>query len=346
MRASLRILPGGERMQRWQGAALALVLCTGCLKPLVDDKPGYSRYVMPAGTPVPSAYDDPLLLRKIDLNDGEASPAVPLKTGFAAGQTISYWDFGVAKRAVSPAYGIADCGDQGPVQRPNHPLIVDNVPGDTDYSAYRAILWGCATPKFQDEVVDSLDAFNDAIDLGLITDPTGAPATLWYNQPIVNRDVGLAFMTPGLVQPALPAYYRGSVVLFHDLSQQEGAFVINPMAPLPTNNVYELVKPGSMMPSRVIFSTPYRMADGVTVNPGYSPSWIVVTLTMKPQMVPMGMDANAALDALIATLTNADDLVTVGMNNTVTVKNTSAVASATVTTNRVNRAFYVKEPTP
>ncbi|MDB4974525.1 MAG: hypothetical protein JWN48_2866 [Myxococcaceae bacterium] len=332
-------------MQRWQGAALAVVLLSGCLDAMSKDEPGYSRYVQPAGTPVPSAYDDPLLLRKIDLNDGESSPSVMLKNGFAAGQALQYWDFGVAKRAVAPAYGIADCDGQGGVTpHVDSPVIVDNIPGDNDYSAYRATLWGCVTPKYKNEVIDSLDAFNDAIELGLITDPTGAPATRWYNQPIVNKDVALALV--GSAQAPSIAYYRGSAVFYHDLSKQEGSFNLDPMAGgFKTGNVYELVKPGSMTPARVIFSQPYRNTDG-SINPNYTPSWIVVTLSLKAQMVPMGGDANAALDTLIASLTNADDLVTVGMNNAVTVKNTAAIASATVTTNRVNRSFYVGEPPP
>jgi hypothetical protein len=338
-------------MQRWQGAALATVLCTGCLDSLVDDEPGYSRYVQPADASVPSAYDDKLLNRKIDLNDAESPPTVPLKNGFAAGQAIRYWDFGVAKRAAAPAYGLASCADGKviPVPVSEHPVIVDNIPGDNDYSSFRSFQWACKTPKYSGEIIDSLDAFNDAIDLGLITDPTGTPATTWANNPIVGKDVAMAFSAM-LNKPPLPAYYRGTKVLFHDLQQQEGLFTIDPMAGIKTGNVYELVKPGQMTPARVIFSTPYLNPDGSgTRNPNYTPNWIVVTLQLKAPIVAAGTDpitAATAFDVLIDSLTNADDLVTVGMNNAVTVKNTMVVNSATVTTNRVNRAFFVKDYTP
>lgn len=328
-------------MQRWQGAALALVLCTSCLDPLTGDKPGYSRFVMPAGTTVPSAYADPLLTRKIDLNDGVSSPAVPLKDGFAAGVAVKYWDFGAAKK-MAPAYGLADCSSGAPVPLDGVPIVVDNVPGDTDYSAYRGYQWACITAKYQQErpVISSLDALNDAIELELVLDPTGVPASSWVNQPIVNANVGLTFPS-GYVQPAKTAYYRGTQVLYHDMVTQEGAFAVDPTGIKP-GNVYELVKPGSMTPSRVIFSQPLKNADG-SPNPKYVPSWFVVTLTLKAQQGADPMAAAAALDALIATLNNADDLVTVGMNNAITVKNTMAIQSATVTTTRVNRPFQVND---
>lgn len=328
-------------MQRWQGAALALVLCTSCLDPLTSDTPGYSRFVLPAGATVPSAYADPLLTRKIDLNDGVTMPAVALKDGFAAGAAIKYWDFGVAKK-VGAAYGLADCSGGAPVPLDGVPIVVDNIPGDTDYSPYRAPQWACVTAKYQQEkpVISSLDALNDAIDLGLIADPTGTPATTWMNLPIVSANVGLTFPS-GYVQPAKTAYYRGKAVLYHDMQTQEGTFTVDPMG-IKSGNVYELVKPGSMTPVRVIFSQPYKGADG-NRNPAYAPSWIVVTLTLKAQQGADPMAAAAALDALIATLNNADDLVMVGMNNSVTVKNTMAIQSATVTTTRTNRPFQIND---
>jgi len=323
-------------MQRWQGAALAVVLCTGCLDPLVEDEPGYSRYIKPQGTVVPSAYADLQINRKIDLNDGATMPMVALKNGFAAGEAVRYWDFGVGKRSAAPAYGLARCGGDMPMPI-EHPVIVDNIPGDTDYSPYRAFQWACVTDKYQNEVVSSLDAFNDAIDLGLVLDPTSQPATTWINQPIVNANVGAGLPSGPKISKA---FYRGTELQFYDMQSQEGTFSYSAM-PVPTANVYELMKPGSMMPARVIFAQPYRdPANPAARNPAYSPAWLVITVTLKAQA-----DA-AALDALIETLKAESDLVTVGMNNALTVKNTMAIASAVATTNRVNRPFLVTEVAP
>jgi hypothetical protein len=319
-------------MQRWQGAALALVWCAGCLDPLVEDDPGYSRWVKPSGTVIPSAYLDLQINRKIDNNDGASMPSVALKAGFAGGVSVSWWDLGVAKRSAAPAYGIARCTPEGVQPIVEHPVIVDNIPGDSDYSPYRAIQWACVLPKYNGEVISSLDAFNDAIDLGLIDDPSGKMTDAWVNQPIVNQNVAGGLPMGPL---ASTAYYRGQTVFYYDMQTQEGTFTFDAM-PVVTGNVYEIVKPGQMAAARVIFSQPYAdPVDPSMRNSKYSPSWLVVTVTLKAQP-----DA-AAFDAVIDTLKAESDLVTVGMNNALTVKNTMVIASAVATTNRVNRTFVV-----
>jgi hypothetical protein len=108
-----------------------------------------------------------------------------------------------------------------------------------------------------------------------------------------------------------------------------------------TGNVYEILKPGSMAPVKVIFSQPLRLPDG-TRNPQYTPAWIQVTVTLKAPSVtpPNDMAAlNAAYEAVLAGLSKESDLVTVGMNNALTVANPAVIQSAVATTNRVNRPF-------
>ncbi|HEY6877251.1 MAG TPA: hypothetical protein VI299_04490, partial [Polyangiales bacterium] len=165
-------------MQRWQGAALAgVLLCGGCIDGMVDDSPGYSRWIEAPGAMPPPVTDDITSFRKIDVNDGVTKPAAMPKPGWADGAQVMYWDFGTGKRGTSPAYAIVRCGPDGKMEptTPEHPVIVDSIPGDSDYSPYRAFQYACVTDKYKNEVIPSLDAFNDAIDLGLITDPTGKP---------------------------------------------------------------------------------------------------------------------------------------------------------------------------
>jgi len=321
-------------MQRWQGAALAVVFCAGCLEPLVDDDPGYSRWVRPANTPIPSAYDDLQINRKIDLNDGATVPTgmttgtVALKNGFAAGQPVQYWDFGAGKRSASAVYDVIRCGEGPPI---DHPLITDTIPGDTDYSPFRSLYAACATAKYNGEVIASLEAFNDAIDLGLIQDPSGAMPGSWVNAPIVAANVAALLPMGG---KASEAYYRGARVFYFDLQQQEGRFPYTAM-PVVTGNVYEVVKPGSMAPTKVIFAQPpWDPADSTKQNPAYSPAWLVVTVTLTA--------AAAADETMIGNLKAESDLVTVGMMNALTVKDKAVVASAVVTMNRVNRPFLFK----
>lgn len=286
----------------------------------------------PANTPIPSAYEDLQINRKIDLNDGASVPTgmmsgtVALKNGFAAGQPLQYWDFGVGKRSASAVYDVIRCGEGPPIE---HPLITDTIPGDTDYSPYRSLYAACATAKYNGEIIPSLEAFNDAIDLGLIQDPP-MPG-VWINVPIVAANVA-----GGLPMGDKPreAYYRGARLWFYEMPLQEGVFTYNAM-PVPTGNVYEVVKPGSMAPTKVIFSQPpWDPADPSKQNPSYSPSWLVVTVTLTA--------AAAADETMIANLKAESDLVTVGMMNMLTVKDKAVVASATATTNRVNRPFLFK----
>jgi hypothetical protein len=333
-------------MQRWHEAALAVVLlCGGCLDSMVGDQPGYSRFILPPMSMPPLATDDVTTLRKIDVNDGVAKPGIMPKVGWAAGEQLMYWDFGAGKSRATVAYVIATCNG-GPPAPTEHPVIVDSIPGDSDYSPYRALLFACTTDKYNGEILPSVDAFNDAIDLGLITDPTGSNATYWVDQPITTGiDVPLV---GGLPTQSRLAFYRGTTVSYQTMEPQEGPNMFDGAMPVLTGNVYEILKPGSMAPVKVIFSQPGRLPDGGR-NPQYTPAWIQVTVTLKAPSVtpPNDMAAlAAAYDTILAGLTKESDLVTVGMNNALTVANTSIIQSAVATTNRVNRPFVFAPGAP
>jgi hypothetical protein len=350
-------------MQRWQGAALAVVLCSGCLEPLVEDEPGYSRYVLPEGTPVPSAYDDLQINRKVDTNDGVTAPVIAPKPGFADGQPVQYWDFGASKRSAGAAYGLADCTTGEPVPLPGVPFIVDSIPGDADYTPFRWIQWACITPKYNREIVSSFDAMSDAVDLGLITDPTGTPGPYFVNCPVVTPTAELGFaaraVAPGVV------YYKGKAARCHSFETQEGRFAYVAPPPggsasfsVPTPNVYEVVKSGSTTVSRVVFAKGYDdPANPGTRNPAYSPNWLVITVELKatadkpPVVPPEGPEPSpedlaklclTTPDATLPLLLKESDLVKVGMNNMLT-PNNPCVAKVTATMNRVNRPFLVRE---
>jgi hypothetical protein len=128
-------------------------------------------------------------------------------------------------------------------------------------------------------------------------------------------------------------------VLYFDMQTQEGPFPYSAM-PVPSPNVYEIVKPTSlMMPIKVIFSKTFAdPADPSKKNPAYSPNWLVVTVVLTM--------AAAADDAVIASLKAESDLVTVGPMNMLTVKDKNVVTSAVATMNRVNRPFLVTPVAP
>ena len=323
-------------MQRWQGAALGVALCSGCLEPMVDDDPGYSRYVLPPGSAVESAYADLQINRKIDMQDGINPPAVMLKTGFAGGQEVKYWDFGAAKRSAAHAYALASCTPDGqPLPDAavgRYPIIIETIPGDTDYSPYRAINWVCTTDKYKDEVISSSDALNDAIDLGLVRDPR--PADIWVHVPVIGQGVEIA--GAGQPRPALTAYYKGKSVLYTSFEDQEGRFPYE-AKPLPAPNVYDIVIQGSTNVVRTVFAQPL-MKDGAK-NPAYSPQWSLYTVTLKPEMDEA---KNAAeLDAI----RNESDLVTLNMMGVPMAKPMTRVTmvTANMTTSRVNRPLMKPE---
>jgi hypothetical protein len=332
-------------MQRWQGAALAVALCSGCLEPLVDDDPGYSRYVLPPGSPVASGYADLQINRKIDLNDGVGAGVVPLKTGFADGKEVKYWDLGTAKRAAAPAYALARCGPDGTAlpgsKLSQWPVIMETIPGDSDYSMYRAVSWVCLTDKYRDEVIPSSDALNDAVELGLVTDPRAAD--FWVNLPVVAQGVELAGTAGN--RPPQRAFYKGKEILLHEFDDQEGRMPYKAGENIKVGNVYEIVKSGAMGVVRVIFSQPIER-DGVR-NPDYSPQWMFYTVTLKA-LVVSGMTTleaeQAKENADIESWTQESDIVSVNPMTGAPTPKASRVLSVTAsaTTPRVNRPFVVQ----
>ena len=324
-------------MQRWQGAALAVALCSGCLDPMVGDQPGYSRLVAPQGTTIASAYEDPLLARKIDMNDGVGMGPIAIKTGYAAGGEVKYWELGLARRAA-PAYVLVDGFDR-PLP---HPPILESIPGAADYSPFRAIYIARITPKYAGQLVTSVEALDDAIDLGLVLEPTAA--TTWRNWPVVNQNVELSLGSSAR-RPS-EAYYDGKVVLFHQFADQEGEFA-NPSM-IPAGYVFEIVRsdaPTTVL--RTIFSAAFRAADG-SRNPLYSPLWMPVTVTLKPTDATDSA-ARQQEDLEISSWTKDTDVVMYGgPNNAPVKKEGSRVASITVgaASARVNRPFLINEVVP
>ena len=326
-------------MQRWQGAALAVALCSGCLDPMVGDQPGYSRLVAPQGTPIALAYDDPLIARRIDMNDGVGMGPIPIKTGYAAGSEVKYWELGAARRAA-PAYVLVECAFNRPRVPLMHPPIFESIPGEADYSPYRAIYEACITPEYAGQLVTSVQALDDAIDLGLVLEPV--TATTWRNWPVVNQNVELSLgsttRTPGA------AYFEGKVVHFHQFADQEGEFP-NP-GTMATGFVFEVVRsdaPTTIV--RTIFSNGFRAPDG-SKNPAYSPVWTPVTVTLKP-LDPTDANARQQEDADVSSWTKDTDIVTYSADkNPVPMKKEgSRVAPLTIAaaTARVNRPFLVNE---
>ncbi|MEJ7597410.1 MAG: hypothetical protein WKG01_05825 [Kofleriaceae bacterium] len=202
-----------------------LVLCfAGCdIGPRVIDRAtpdadqgGYLN-LLPAGTPVPGVDSDAELLVQIRVNDGlsdtalMASGGVVLRgTGKAGGATVRFWNFGPAAvdgnfALVSSLYVIGT--DEAGVFTPlaEHPRVIDTLPGDPRHSAIRRVINVPVTDKYRGELITTIAALGEAIELGLVGDPV--PDGTWVNLPVVLPGTSLEVGDP--TPPVLPTQVFG-----------------------------------------------------------------------------------------------------------------------------------------
>ncbi len=165
---------------------------------------GGPRFVLPADAAVPSIADNDERVSQIRIFDGlddkslaAANGVVMLTPGKAAGVAVKYWSFGpvpVIDGVISAAllYVFADDIGGVLVARTDHPMLIDSIPGDPRYSAIRRVVLVPVSPTYAGQRITSVDALREAIDLGLVGEPT--PAGVWRNMPVVppgtRLDVG------------------------------------------------------------------------------------------------------------------------------------------------------------
>jgi len=191
------------------------------------------RYVLPPGTAVPSIADSAELVIQIRLNDGLSDSALAASggvlaraSGKAAGATVMYWNFGAAPMSgnyavTAPLYVLVDSdGAGGWIPRADHPALIDSLPGDVRYSPIRRIIYVPVTASYAGQVLTSVDALAEALDLGLVAEPV--PAGTWRNMPVVPPDTKLE--VGGTVAPVLPTevYGRGFRVTLFALGSDRG----------------------------------------------------------------------------------------------------------------------------
>ncbi len=191
------------------------------------------RFVLPAGSAVPSVADDAELLTQIRLNDGLSDSALASNGGVLArsagksgGATVMYWNFGAAPMAgnfavTAPLYVLVDSdGNGGWIPRTDHPYLIDSIPGDVRYAAIRRVVYVPVTTSYAGELLTSVDALAEAISLGLVAEPV--PAGTWRNMPVVPPDTKLE--VGGGAPPAEPleVYGRGYRVTLFPLGGDRG----------------------------------------------------------------------------------------------------------------------------
>jgi hypothetical protein len=171
-------------------ASLPLLLGGCLLDPLVEDEPGTSVYILPAGAEVPSVADEPELVHQIIVHDGlddgdleDAGGVVPLLAGWSGGAAVGYWDFGSAPRIGALVYVLVEDTGDGPVPIADHPPLYDSLPGDAVYSPIRRIQHVAVTSAYRGELLTTVRALTDAVELGLVEEPV--TTGLWIDAPVV-----------------------------------------------------------------------------------------------------------------------------------------------------------------
>jgi hypothetical protein len=188
-------------------AAVASIGLAGCtLDPLVDDDPAVSLHVLPPGSEVPSVAEDSELVYQILVHDGlddaplvEAGGVVAPKVGFAGGAQIAYWSFGNAPKIGAQLYVLMERGGGAPRRVSFHPYLVDTMPGDAAYSPFRRIQHVFVTDLYDGELITTMRALTDAVELGLVEPPVTTQT--WMNAPMVAPGTTLEVGRPAPEEP-------------------------------------------------------------------------------------------------------------------------------------------------
>jgi hypothetical protein len=227
-------------------AAALIAACTaalgllGCLERAGPGRPGYSAELRDSRDKIPSLESDELLANQVDGDDGIELDQTALRTGFAAGEQVYFWDLGsTALRAASlePLWTFRRRARGGTDEQVDHPDLIDSVPGDDNYSPLRARFIVYVTGTYGGERIPSLRALEDAIELGLIEEP--APADHFVHRPVALQTARLPTPDGGELAPE-PVYYRGMVAHQFRLGGDDERVRPIPMGPLRTPNLYLL----------------------------------------------------------------------------------------------------------
>lgn len=315
-----------------------------------DAVPG-SKYVLPAGTPVPPIADAPELASQIRIFDGLSDSALAAaggvlvrQTGKAGGATVRFWSFGAARIvdgfvASSPVYVLADPdGAGGFTPRVAHPLLLDSLPGDPGYSAIRRIVYVPVTPKYAGEILTSTAALDEALALGLVGDPV--PAGTWRNMPVIASGTKLEVSATLPAVAATEVYARGYRVELFSLG---GALGLQPLR----NNV-PLAAQESRLLSGVTSGSPPVLPTALDAQPVFQLGIPVAAPTTAPNYSPIVTELDVRLASGVAPAAVMGDaqLFTRGSNGSISGYLTDNVASFTLTTTVSNKQIQFVDGEP
>jgi hypothetical protein len=270
---------------------LIALSCAACLERADTEPPGYSSFVVPPGGEVRTLERTMAAKMKLDLNDGLTSP-VPLRTGYAGGQEVQYWDLGQAPTSAEPMWIIARSNGSSSQYITTHPPVIESIPGETAYSPIRLLFDVFVTDRYSGEHFPSLRAIEDGVELGLLEPPKAND--LFTNCVVTLQATEFEFPPDVEPRPTTAAYYKDRIVYqfcVGDLMSGSGTFAARMGAPVfgnafllrrenevPTldESVFkaDLNSDGDQLDSNVVF-------DSVPGDSGYTSLWknldVVVT---------------------------------------------------------------------
>ncbi len=266
-------------MKTLLAAALGLALA-GCLDPLVDDAPTTSVHILPPGSTVPRVDTDAELVHQIAVHDGlddgplaDAMGVIARKAGMAGGVAVNYWSFGPATKIGAALYVLVD-GSGAPI---DHPWLFDAMPGDPGYSAIRRIQHVTVTAAYRGEVLPTVRALADAIELGLVLEPVSTG--LWLDAPVVppgtTLDVGTD-LPPAPPREVIANGYRVDAFVFG------GDLGVQPLksGAIPTAQASQLRAAGSLkLLDAPVFQLPVPTAPATEAA-----TWMPIVVLLEVQL--------------------------------------------------------------
>jgi hypothetical protein len=319
--------------------------------PPPTDAPDGPRFVLPPGTAVPSIADNAELVTQIRLNDGLSDNALASNggvlarsTGKAGGATVMFWNFGAAPMSgnfavTSPLYVLVDSdGGTGWIPRTDHLPFIDAIPGDAVYSPIRRVIYVPVTASYAGEVLTSIDALSEALELGLVAEPV--PAGTWRNMPVVPPDTKLE--VGGAAPPVLPTevYGRGYRVTLFPLGGDRGT--------QPLRNGSMPVGQESRLFSGVATGTPPTLPAGsdaqVVFQYGIPAAPPATAFNYTPLVTQL--DVRLANGVAPATIMNDPQLFARTATGGISAYYVDSVASYSVTTTVSNKQLQFQEGQP
>lgn len=254
-------------MKPW--SMIVPIALTACLGPRVTDAPGASAHLLSSDATVPSIADNAELASQVTINDGiddrafvRAGNLLARGTGRSAGEVVRYWAFGPATSAPSPIYQLYD--QAGVLLM--HPPLLDALPGDPGYSPLHTLNRVVVTDAYRDQLITTIDALTDAIDLGLVDVPE--TTRTFVDSPLVLPGTKIEVGPDLTAEPEL-VYARGYQV---GMFRFGGELGMQPANLLPTAQVSFLraAHGATYDPTRPIFQATIPTAPA-TVAPTYTP---------------------------------------------------------------------------